>query len=277
MARYGIAVMTAVLLVGLASAAMGAVGWCGDIWPCSGATYTSNDDISVYVQIWKEGCTDSSATEPCADVEAYLYYRCKDIGDFTEVPMVYNVDNGNNDEFTGIIPSGHGCDTVEFYVRVMDVTDSVDCYGQDQCANDPNFYLPITEVTSQDVTVRFHMCLSSGVETSGDVCVIGSHPALGEWGTGVVMSLTCPLQDPKLYQADVLFPSGSNPYVEYKFQKDDCATWESTGNHSLTIDDANSFFDIPWVDGWEYVAPDCPGCATATQQTEWGTIKALYR
>ena len=72
-------------------------------------------------------------------------------------------------------------------------------------------------------------------------------------------------------------PAGSNPYVEYKFKKDDCVTWEEGDNHSFTIDDTNPTYEIPWVDGWQYITPDCPGCATATEQTEWGTIKALYR
>jgi hypothetical protein len=277
MAKYGIAVMSAILVLGLVSVSMGAIGWCGQIWPCSGASYTSNDDISVYVQVWKDGCTNASATEPCADIEAYLYYACAGSETFTEVAMTYNADVGNNDEFTGIIPSGHGCDTVEFYVKVVDITDSDECYGQDQCAHAPNFFLPITAATSQDVTVRFHMCLTAGVETSGNVCIVGGHPALGDWSAGVVMSLSCPSLDPKLYQVDVLFPMGSNPYIEYKYQKDDCATWEGTGNHSFIIDDTNSFFDLPYEDGWEYMTPDCPGCATATEQTEWGTIKALYR
>jgi hypothetical protein len=277
MARLGIAVLAVVVLVGLASVAMGAVGWAGNIWPCSGATYTSNDDISVYVQVWKEGCTDSSTAGPCADVEAYLYYGCKGSGTFTEVPMSYNVDTGNNDEFVGVIPSGHGCDTVEFYVKVVDITDQSEYYGQDQCSNNPNFFLPITQMTSQDVTVRFTMCLTSGVETSGGVCVVGSQAPIGDWSQGVAMSLSCPSQDPNLYQADVLFPAGSNPYVEYKYQKDDCVTWESTGNHSFTIDDTDSFFEIPYVDGWEYLTPDCPGCATATEDVGWGAIKALYR
>lgn len=277
MAKFAIAVMTGVFLLGLASASMGAIGYCGQIFPCSGASYTSNDDISVYVQVWKGGCTDTSGTEPCPDVEAYLYYGCKGSGSFTEVPMTYNVDVGNNDEFTGIIPSGHGCDTVEYYVMVVDVADPDTCYGQDQCSNDPNFFLPITPATSQDVTVRFHMCLTSGVETDGDVCIIGGHPALGDWTDGVIMSLSCPAQDPKLYQVDILFPEGSNPYIEYKYKKDGCTEWESSGNHSFTIDDSDPFYDLPYVDGWDFITPDCPGCATATEQIEWGTIKALYR
>jgi hypothetical protein len=277
MARFVIVIAAAGMLAAFAPAAMGAVGWCGNIWPCDGAIYTSNDSIDVYAQVWKEGCTDASDTLPCPDIEAYLYYACKGSGSFTEVPMAYNVDVGNNDEFTAAIPSGHGCDTVEFYVKVVDISDTTECYGQDQCFNDPNFNLPITTVTSQDVTVRFHMCLTSGIETTGDVCITGSHPALTDWGNGVAMVLTCPSQDPKLYQVDVLFPAGSNPYVEYKFRKDGCDTWEGGGNHSFTIDDSGSFYDIPWVDGWEFIEPDCPGCATATENTDWGAIKALYR
>ncbi len=264
----------AALLITMASSAMGAVGWCGQIWPCNGAMYTSNDDIDVYVQVWKDGCTGPSG--PCADVEAYLYYKCVGDVDFTEVPMVYNVPVGNNDEYKGTIPAGHGCDQVEFYVKVVDVTDATECYGQDQCGNDPNFVIDITQVTSQDVTVRFHLCLTSGVETTGDVCVTGSHDVLTNWGSGVVMSLSCPENSPKLYQVDVLFPAGSNPYVEYKYRKDDCETWEGTGNHSFTIDDSGAFQDL-WIDGWEFNTPDCPDCPTSTSPAQWGAIKALYR
>jgi hypothetical protein len=277
MAKYAIAVATALLVLGFASVSMGAIGYCGNIYPCNGAVYTSADDIPVYVQVWKDGCTDSSGTGPCADIEAYLYYRCKDTGSFTEIPMTYNVDIGNNDEFTGTIPSGHGCDTLEFYVMVIDIVDPDTCYGGDQCSNGPNFFLPITEVTSQDVTVTFHMCLTSGVETSGDVCITGSAPELTSWGSGVPMSLSCPSCDSKLYQVDVLFPAGSSPYVEYKYRKDGCVTWEGTGNHSFTIDDTNPTYDLPYADGWEYITPDCSGCTSATEKAKWGTIKALYR
>jgi hypothetical protein len=274
MTRFASVVLAATAVLALASTAMGAVGWCGQIYPNNLTAYTSDQDIDVYVQVWKDGCTGPAG--PCADVEAYLYYRCKDTGTFTEVAMTYNVPVGNNDEFTGTIPQGHGCDTVEYYVKVLDVTDSAECYGQDQNGNDPNFLLPIIEVTSQDVTVRFHLCLAGDVTTSGDVCVTGNHASLTDWGDGVPMVLSCPTLSPKLYQVDVLFPAGSNPSIEYKYKKDDCQIWESTGNHSFTIDDSGAFQDL-WVDGWEYATPDCPDCPTATEPVYWGTIKALYR
>jgi len=274
MTRFVSGLTAAAALLLLASTAMGAVGWCGQIWPASGTVYTTNDDIAVYVQIWKEGVTDQPGQGD--SIEAFLNYKCHDGGTFTEVQMTYNVDIGNNDEYTGTIPKGHGCDTVEFYVRVLDVTDSTECYGQDQNGNDPNFFLPITVVTSRDVTVTFHLCLTEGVTTSGDVCVTGSAPELTSWGDGVTMVQTCPSLSPNLYEVDVLFPAGSNPFVEYKYKKDDCVTWESTGNHSFTIDDSGTTQDLP-LDGWEWNTPDCPDCPTAVDGASWGTIKALYR
>jgi hypothetical protein len=274
MTRFASGLLAAALLLTVASAAMGAVGWCGDIYPNHLTPYTTNDDIGVYVQIWKDGYTPGAGAGD--SIEAFLNYRCSTGGAFTEVQMTYNVDVGNNDEYMGTIPQGHGCDTVEFYVRVLDVTDSTECYGQDQNGNNPNFFLPITTVTSQDVTVTFHLCLTTGVTTTGDVCVTGGPAELTGWGTGVTMLQTCPSLSPGLYEVDVLFPAGSNPYVEYKYRKDDCVTWESTGNHSFTIDDSGATQDLP-LDGWEWVTPDCPDCPTATESTQWGTIKALYR
>jgi hypothetical protein len=274
MTRFASALLAATVLLALASTATGAVGWCGDIYPNDGTVYTTNDDIGVYVQVWKDGFTPGAGQGD--SLEAFLNYRCQGGGAFTEVQMTYNVDVGNNDEYTGTIPQGHGCDTVEFYVRVLDTTDSTECYGQDQNLNDPNFFLPITLVTSQDVTVTFRMCITTGFSTTGDVCVTGGPPELTGWGTGVTMLQTCPSLSPNLYQVDVLFPAGSNPFVEYKYRKDDCVNWESTGNHSFFIDDSGTLQDLP-VDGWEFNTPDCPDCPTANEPVQWGTIKAMYR
>ena len=90
------------------------------------------------------------------------------------------------------------------------------------------------------------MCLTSGIETTGDVCITGDGDPLTNWGDGVVMALTCPSQDPKLYQVDVLFPAGSNPVFEYKYQKDDCGTWESVPNRVVTLPtDGTTIFPLP--------------------------------
>ncbi|MFH1501519.1 MAG: carbohydrate-binding module family 20 domain-containing protein [Candidatus Eisenbacteria bacterium] len=131
-------------------------------------------------------------------------------------------------------------------------------------------------VTAQDVTVTFTLCLTNGIDSFFDVCVTGGHPALTSWGAGVLMSQPCPIVSPKLYTVDVMFPAGSDPFVEYKYKKDDCATWESTGNHTFNIDDSAPFQDL-WVDGWEYGTPDCPDCASSVEDASWGIIKGLYR
>ena len=65
--------------------------------------------------------------------------------------------------------------------------------------------------------------------------------------------------------------------MQYKFKKDGCTVWESTGNHTFTIDDSGSFYEIPWTDGWEFITPDCIGCATSTENINWGGVKAMYR
>ncbi len=274
MKRLASALMAGAMLLSFAAVAMADIGWAGDIWPVNGTPYTTNDNIEVYVQVWKDGCTGPDG--PCADIEAYLYYRCTGDPDFTEVVMAYNVPIGSNDEYTGTIPAGHGCSEVEFYVMVIDVTGGDPWYPQDQNNNDPNFFLPITEVTSQDVTVTFTMCLGD-VDSFFDVCIIGNQPAIGDWASGVVMGQPCPDVSPKLYQIEVVFPGGSNPFVEYKYQKDDCGTWDCDPNHQFTIDDSGSSMDLPW-DAWCWGDPDyCPDCASPVEESTWGMIKGLYR
>jgi len=281
MKRSVIAILTGVMLLASASTALAVIGWAGDIWPVNGTPYTTNDDVCVYVQVYKDGCT-GEVNGPCADLDVTLYYRCVGDVDFIEVTMPFFGFAGaygpSNDEFQYCIPAGHGCDEIEFYVKVVDTTDDDTKYPQDQNGNDPNFYLPITAVTAQDVTVTFHLCLTGETVSNGIVGVMGSVAPLG-WGDCYPMDFSCFDQSPKLYEADVLFPAGSNPYVEYKYKRtevDPCDTWEGSGNHNFTIDDSDSTMDL-WVDGWEWSAPDCPDCPTAVEQSTWGVIKAIYK
>jgi len=276
MKRFASIALVCAVLLAFAATAMGAVGWCGMIWPRNGIAYTSAQSIDCFVQIWKQGVTDQTGQGP--DIAAYIYYRCAGGTDFTEVPMAYLEDTGSNDKYKGTIPAGHGCSEVEYYIKVVDLTDMAECYGHDEWDNPPNFFLPITEVLAQDVTVRFHLCLPAGVETTGDICVTGDHAEITNWGNGVgPMVLSCPGASPKLYQFDVTFLAGGNPVVHYKYRKDGCNTWEDGGDHSVTIDDVESFFDISWIDGWSWMTPDCPDCSSAVESATWGTIKALYK
>jgi len=275
MKKLASALIAGALLLSIAGAAVADIGWAGNIWPVNGTPYTSAQDIDVYVQVWKEGCTDT-LPNPCPDIDARLYWRCTGDPTFNFVQMTYNVDVGNNDEFTGQIPAGHGCGEVEFYVEVEDLTGGPIVYPQDQNGNNPNFFLPITEVTAQDVTVTFTMCLGD-IDSFFDVCVIGNQPPIGNWAAGVVMGQPCPDVSPKLYQVDVMFPAGSNPYVEYKYQKDDCTSWDCDPNHQFIIDDSGDAMALPW-DAWCWGDPGyCPDCTSPVEESTWGMIKGLYR
>ena len=131
-------------------------------------------------------------------------------------------------------------------------------------------------MTQQDVTVTFTVCLPDSIDSFFDVCVTGGHDALTNWGDGVLMSQPCPTVQPKLWTVDVLFPAGSDPFVEYKYKKDDCATWEGTGNRPLNIDDSGPTQSL-LPDVWEYLANECPDCSSPVEDTSWGTIKSIFR
>jgi hypothetical protein len=266
-------IVAALLLVAMASTAMGNIGWAGNIWPNHGTPYTTNDNIDVYVQVWKDGCTGPAG--PCADLSATLYYRCTGDPSFISLPMPYFGVNGNNDEFSATIPNTHGCTEVEFYVEVVDAEDGETLYPQDQAGNNPNFFLPITAVTAQDVQVTFQLCISEG--STGGVCVTGSAPELTGWSQpGVTMGQPCPAVSPNLYEVTITFAAGSNPYVEYKYQKDDCATWDCDPNHNFTIDDSGPSQTLG-IDAWCWGTVDCVECGSPVEDASWGTVKALYR
>jgi len=111
MKRFASILLASVMLFAIAGTAMGNIGWAGNIWPVNGTPYTTNDNIDVYVQVWKDGCTGPDG--PCADLSAVLYYRCTGGPAFTAMAMPYFGINGGNDEFNATIPNTHGCTEVE--------------------------------------------------------------------------------------------------------------------------------------------------------------------
>ncbi|MFH1865883.1 MAG: carbohydrate-binding module family 20 domain-containing protein [Candidatus Eisenbacteria bacterium] len=131
-------------------------------------------------------------------------------------------------------------------------------------------------VTQQDVTVTFTVCLPDSIDSFFDVCITGSHASLTNWGFGILMGQPCPTLQPKLWTVDVMFPAGSDPFVEYKYKKDDCQTWEGTGNRPLTIDDSAPTQTMA-PDVWEFLATECPDCSSPVEDTSWGTIKSIFR
>lgn len=123
----------------------------------------------------------------------------------------------------------------------------------------------------EDKIVCMQVCMA-GVEYTGGVCATGGIAELTFWGDGAAAESL----GGDLYQVCLTFPAGTAiPLtVEYKFKKDDCATWESVGNRSFVVDNAlaaNSTFTYSWDDG--------PGeCQTvATDETSWDALKSLYR
>lgn len=276
MKRSAIVLLAGLMLLALSSSAM-AIGWCGDHYPNSGTSFTPADNITVYAKIWEPGVTDQVGQG--VGVTATLNWRCVGDPGFTSIAMSYLGDSGDNDEYTATIPGGHGCGEIECYVEFQydDGIDPVEyCYAPDQNGHPTNHFYPISGL-SQDVTVTFHLCLTEGIDSFFDVCVTGNRPELTNWSSpGVLMHLSCPEVSPKLYEVDVTFPAGSSDYVEYKYQKDDCTTWDCDPNHSFIIDDLAPTMDL-WIDVWCWGVNDCPECPSPVEQSTWGVIKAIYK
>ncbi len=273
MHRFPSVIVVVVLLAAFVSAAMGNIGYARDVLPVDGAGFTPDDDIDVEVRVYKAGCTGNPG--PCTDIEGLIYYRCDTDVDFIELPMAFSVRVGNADKHAGTIPSGHGCSMVEFYVKVVDTTDGEELYPADQNGNPPDFFLPITIATTQDVLVMFQLCIPEA--SAGDVCITGSNSVLMDWTQpGVLMTRPCAPISPNLYDVTLIFPAGSNPNVEYRYQKDACVTEDENPNRSFVIDDTGPT-QVLDIDVWAYGFLDCLSCVTPVEETTWGTVRALYR
>jgi hypothetical protein len=274
-------IVAAAALTALSGASMAAVGWSGNIWPVSGATYSEGADIAVYYQVWKDGVTNLPGQG--AGLAATLYYGPNG-GPYASVEMPYFGEVGNNDEYQGFIPAAAIEDQAEiwFYCEVYDSTDMSTAQGQDQNSNDPPFVLYITPVLAQDVMVYFRVCLppEGDPDYNADplgVCVVGDAAELTSWGAGVPMVQPCPGSSPLYYEVGILFAAGGNPAIQWKYKWNDCADWEPGGNRSITIDDTGPTFIIPWVDHWNnYVGDDCPLCGIGTEESTWGAIKKIH-
>lgn len=224
------------------STASAAVGWAGQIWPTSGQTRVPYNNIGVYVQVWKGGCTEAAG--PCADLEAFLYYKRASEAMYTQVPMAFNVQIGSNDEWWADIPSSalNGGEDQYFYVRFHDLSDDTWYDGaQDQAGNSPPFTLHILPGISQDVAVTFRVdmnCVNplayqGGVYFTGDFFGWGMCNPFGAMADG---------DNDGIWEGTYVFPAGSNSALQYKFQRNDGVNcnWECGGNREATINDDNA-------------------------------------
>ena len=265
--KYKVAICLMVLFAIGVSTSFGAIGWAGSIWPTSGQSYLPTDNISVYVQIWKAGYTDSPGQGD--SLTAWLYYKQAPDADYDSVEMSYLGDQGGggNDEYTAIIPAAATQNGVDenFSCKVYDSTDASWYDGaQDQNNNDPPFTLHISAPISQDVTVTFRVdmaCLDPSWYVGG-VFFTGDY-----WGWGACDPARQML-DPDgdlVFEADFLFPAGSNPSVIYKYNKGAC-DWESSPNRDFIIDDSGptQVLPIDLFDDWDCCTPSGPAEISAT-------------
>jgi hypothetical protein len=208
--------------LGLAGNAWAVIGWANIQWPTNGASVAPTGDVTVYTQVWKDGSTSLPGAAP--DITGVLEYTT-DIAAMASVPLVFNVDAGNNDENMGNIPQAAliGATWVDVAVVYTDVTDAT-TYRVDGVRYNVVQVLPV------DVDVTFTMCMS-GTPTSGAPCVIGGAAPIGNWGAGVAMNYV----NTELWTVTVTFPAGSNPYFEYKYKADGCTNWEYVGNRVVTL------------------------------------------
>ena len=235
-----------------AGEASATIDWAGNVYPNNGALILPTGNQAVYAQVYKSGVTDPGGQG--ADLSAVLQYT-SDVHGFFEIPMNYLGDVGNNDEYTADIPQMHiqGSSYIDVHVIFTDATDGseyADTYDQE--GNPPPQRYNVSDVLPNDVDVKFTLCMS-GTETVGLPCVIGSAPEIGSWGTGVAMTQI----DTELYEVTVTFLAGGNPGFEYKFKKDDCNTWEGTGNRGVTLPtDGTTLVELD-PDSWEFQPIGC--------------------
>jgi hypothetical protein len=260
----------------------GEIGWAGQIWPNHDHTVPEIPDLDVYLQIWKGGVTDGAGQG--AGIGASLFYGPNG-GPYTEVAMTYNADIGNNDEYKGVIPWSalEGQTEIWFYCEAYDSTDASTYTGaQDQNGHVPPHKLNITPVLNHTVTVIFYMCLPPEGHPDydpdpGEVCITGSHAELTSWGNGVQMMQECPTEAPQRYWVGIDFLQGSSPYLEYKYRKNGCETWESGANHTLFIDDDYDLIYLPYTDHFSWYEGECGECVVPVDAMSWGAIKTIYR
>ena len=228
--RYYVPMLALLGVLGFCSQASATLGWAGNVYPNNGATIVPTSSVTVYAQVYKGGATDSPGQG--ADISAELRYTTN-IGSQVVVPMTYQGDVSNNDEYKGDVPQSAlaGAAYVDVTVVFTDATDNTtfEVTG-DQNGHAPPIRYNVTNVLPNDVAVRFTMCMS-GTGTSGPPCVIGSAAQIGTWGSGVSMTNV----SGELYEVSVTFPAGSNPSFEYKYKADACNNWEFVGNRQVTL------------------------------------------
>ena len=244
--------LSALLALTLAGSAQATIDWAGNAWPLHGASVVPTGPVDVFAQVFKTGVTEPPGQGP--DISAVLLYTT-DIAPQMSAVMTYNTDVGNNDEYTAQIPQAAliGASWIDVTVIFTDETDgsTFEITG-DQQGNPPPLHYLVVDVLPNDVDVVFTLCMS-GEPTDGVPCVIGSADEIGGWVTGVNMANV----EGELWQVTVTFGAGDNPAFEYKYKKDDCATWEGVDNRAVTLPtDGTTMVELA-PDSWNNLPIGC--------------------
>lgn len=140
----------------------------------------------------------------------------------------------------------------------------------------------LTETLQHDIVVHFSLCLS-GVAHSGQVCISGNTPELGDWQAGIPLTNLQINTDPDLFEGDIRFPAGTSAVVQYKHRINDCADWENlfggrndVTNRFLYMDGSVNTLMAP-TDVWANQGPNlCAPPVTVTKET-WSQVRQRYR
>ncbi len=167
-------------------------------------------------------------------------------------------------------PSSGNLHPTEAYVLLPTDGTTAVALGTDSWNNLP-LGCGVGQTLTEAKTACFQVCVDA-VGTTGGVCLIGNTAELSSWGAGVPMTAI----GTGLYQACIVFPAGMAipQNLEYKFKKDDCATWESVGNRTFTVDNAAAA-ETNLTSNWDNGAGTCLVVPAETQT--WGGLKSLFR
>lgn len=239
------------------TSASASIDWMGNEWPYANSTVSDSDDLTIFIQVYKAGVTDS----PGQGAEISGTLEIPNIS-FNE-PMVYNTDYGNNDEYMVTVPQ-ELLGSVSYLDVQMDFVDQ-----SDDTHYNYYFVYNVSHPGVLDINVTFSLCLD-GVEYAGIPCITGSNPALGDWVNGVALNNV----EGDLWSATVLFSSASVQPIEYKYKRNGCGIWEDIPNRTLELPTNTTTLVLDTV-AWENGPGICDPVATV--KTDWSSLKAQYR
>lgn len=257
--KYLATLAACLFFMSLAGTAVATIDWAGNVWPLYYHPVPGGEDLSIYIQVYKEGVTEAPGQG--ADITAAFFYTDGSGDDPILVQMAYNADVGDNDEYVGVIPqadfAGWGLIILPGF-EIVDLTDGTTYPGpfpDQNGAAGPGMYIVIPTLVN-DIEVTFTLCMS-GEPHDAPPFLVGSLPLLGEWCQNGNLPVPLTQVDGDEYTATVVFPAGSNPNFSYKYQKVECDQWESVDNRSVILPTDGTAAVTLNADSWNNLPMGC--------------------